>query len=223
VVGGLRLKLTHYLPEIPETDLLLIAGDISPIQFDDDPKTQRAWMNSVFVDWLRRVPARETVWIAGNHDTWIWRDSGIGPKLSHLPTVTYLQDHWTTVGGLKIYGTPWTQGIGLPNSWWAFDLLTIPGGTDPFAAIPENIDIVVAHSPPRGIGDLVPRGGHVGSEQLLQRLEEISPKLVVTGHIHEDYGVRRLHPGSETVVANAALLDEHYRPVPERRPLTFEL
>lgn len=213
--------LHGYLPEIPECDLLLIAGDSSPISLSD-PDHQGAWMNSHFAAWLRRLPAEDIVWIAGNHDTWIER-RGVGRKLSHLPNVTYLQDHWTEVGGLKVYGSPWTRGVGLPSSWWAFDLLTIPGGADPFAAIPQDVDIVLTHSPPLGIGDLVSRGQRVGSEELYQRLAQVEPRLVVTGHIHEDYGVRRLRPGLETIVANAALLDEHYRPVSDREPLSFEV
>lgn len=213
--------LHGYLPEIPDCDLLLIAGDSSPITLSD-PTHQRAWMNSRFAAWMRRIPAGEIVWVAGNHDTWIERE-GVGRKLSHLPNVTYLQDHWTEVGGLKIYGSPWTRGIGLPSSWWAFDLLKIPGGADPFAFIPEDADIVLTHSPPHGIGDLTLGGERVGSEELYQRLVQVEPKLVVNGHIHEDYGTRRLRPGSETIVANAALLDQQYRPIPERDPLVFDL
>jgi Icc-related predicted phosphoesterase len=214
------------LPEIPSCDLLLIAGDLSPIRISE-PDVQRAWMNSRFAAWLRSVPAAETVWIAGNHDTSIWKRS-IGRKLKRLPGVTYLQDAAVTINDLKIYGSPWTRGLGIGASWWAFDLLNVPGGESPFAAIPADTDIVLTHSPPYGIGDLVLGGDRVGSEDLYQRLLQIKPRLAVSGHIHEDYGVRRLHGAHrltsdpETIVANAALLDEHYRLVPERQPLLFE-
>jgi Icc-related predicted phosphoesterase len=216
--------LHGHLPEIPPCDLLLIAGDISPIRLAD-PEEQRAWCSSYFAAWLsnrERCQAERVVWVAGNHDTWIWK-WGIGRKLYHLPRVTYLQDSEATIEGLKVYGSPWTRGLGSATSWWAFDLLGIPGDADPFAAIPGDADVVLTHSPPLGVGDLILRGGRVGSEELFQRLQQVKPRLAVNGHIHEDYGVRRLASGSETVVANAALLDVNYRPQVEREPLIFEL
>jgi len=224
-VRGVRVcaisDLHGYLPEVEPCDLLLIAGDSSPIRLSE-PEEQRAWMNSRFAAWLQRLPAREIVWIAGNHDTWIWK-WGIGRKLARLSGVSYLQDSAVEIGGLKIYGTPWTRGLGLAASWWAFDMLSIPGGSDPYAAIPAEADIVLSHGPPHGVGDLTLRGKRVGSVELDERLRAIEPRLVVCGHIHEDYGVRHLYPGSETIVANAALLDVNYRPVPEREPLIFDL
>lgn len=169
-----------------------------------------------------RCQAQEVVWIAGNHDTWIWK-WGIGRRLSQLNHVHYLQDSAIEVGGLKVYGTPWTAGAGITHSWWAFDLLTIPGRVDPFAAIPGDADIVLTHSPPYGIGDMVLRGKQVGSPELLERLLTVEPRLVVHGHIHEEYGVRRLSSTSRAPVVNAALLDERYRALPERDPVLIDL
>jgi hypothetical protein len=57
------------LPDIPECDLLLIAGDVCPVE-DHDPTYQRKW-STKFRLWLadeQRVQAERIVWIAGNHD-----------------------------------------------------------------------------------------------------------------------------------------------------------
>jgi DNA repair exonuclease SbcCD nuclease subunit len=51
--------------DCPECDLLLIGGDICP---DMLPEDQFRWLNQVFRTWLERVPARNIVGIAGNHD-----------------------------------------------------------------------------------------------------------------------------------------------------------
>jgi metallophosphoesterase superfamily enzyme len=57
----------EHLPEIPECDLLLIAGDVS-FALKGDLATEHAFLEGPFAEWLERVPAAETVLIAGNHD-----------------------------------------------------------------------------------------------------------------------------------------------------------
>jgi Icc-related predicted phosphoesterase len=80
----------------------------------------------------------------------------------------------------------------------------------PSDAIPLGIDVVVAHGPPRGYGDLTRGGEHVGSTAMTRTLERVRPRLMVCGHIHPAYGRYRL---AETEMVNAALVDEDYRPV----------
>ena len=186
-------------------------------------------------DWIEseRCGARELVWIAGNHD-FALELGGPGPRLSAL--ATYLQDSETTVGGLRIYGTPWTEWIGP----WAFSLAESGGGANPasrpdletvFAAVPEGIDVLISHSPPYGLLDRVSRGDHVGSFSLLRRLREVRPRLAVFGHIHEAFGSEPLPAtrpatgehiaGPETTLANVSLLDELYSVA--HQPVSFEL
>lgn len=50
-------------------------------------------------------------------------------------------------------------------------------------------DVMVIHNPAYGYFDRVPMVGHVGSHGLRNYLDDHRPKLVVSGHIHEDYGV----------------------------------
>jgi Icc-related predicted phosphoesterase len=72
------------------------------------------------------------------------------------------------------------------------------------------VDIVVAHGPPRGYGDLTRGDEHVGSTAMTATLGRVRPRLMVCGHIHPAYGRYRL---GETEIVNAALVDENYRPV----------
>jgi metallophosphoesterase superfamily enzyme len=46
---------------------LLIAGDICPVT-NHDPEFQARWLRWEFREWLESVPARQKVFIAGNHD-----------------------------------------------------------------------------------------------------------------------------------------------------------
>jgi Icc-related predicted phosphoesterase len=203
----------HLPAALSACDLLLLAGDLTPVE-DHDPFFQALWLNDVFRSWLSRQPARKIVGIAGNHD-FVFEQA---PELvaRDLPW-TYLQDAGIEWEGLKIWGTPW-------QPWffdWAFN------GTPEqlvrkWALIPDDTDILVVHGPPYGYGDGVPEGdGSVrrcGCPHLLERIEAVRPRLVIFGHIHEGRGEWQLGP---TRMANVTLVDGAYRPVHE--PWVVEL
>ncbi|MEF8835822.1 MAG: metallophosphoesterase [Candidatus Thermoplasmatota archaeon] len=52
----------------------------------------------------------------------------------------------------------------------------------------KGIDVFVFHQPPYGILDEASRSKHIGSDKLPSVIEENRPKLVLTGHVHEDRG-----------------------------------
>lgn len=200
------------LPEIPDCDLLLMAGDICPVRGSHAPHVQQQWLENTYFPWLDEQPAKHILWIAGNHDfvcereefrTWV-EDEDPG---------RYLQDESVEIEGLKIYGMPWCAN--LRN--WAFY-----SPDDNFKAraeaIPSDTDIVLMHSPPRWIYGL--DGGHPewSIPYVASRLEEIQPKLVVFGHIHEGYGKRKI---DDTQYVNAAHMDEFYEPI--NPPMEFEI
>lgn len=202
------------LPEIPEVDLLLIAGDICPLQ-DHSLSFQRDWLDWNFRHWLRDVPAKKIVGCAGNHD-FIWQDRpGEVPK--GLPW-TYLQDRETEYEGLKIWGTPHQPVFG----WWAFNLLE-EDLVRKWELIPKNADIIVLHGPPYGYGDQAPRYNaqgfeNTGSPSLTAKILEIKPKLVVCGHIHEAHGQWNVNG---TIIANVSIVNGKYQHV--HKPTIFEI
>jgi Icc-related predicted phosphoesterase len=192
------------LPEIPACDLLLIAGDITPIT-NHGLEFQAEWLDREFRRWLERLPAKETVFIAGNHDLVFEHMPQLVPR--DLPAV-YLQDSAYEWNGLKIWGTPW-------QPWffdWAFNLRE-PQLVAKWTLIPEGTDILLVHGPPHGYGDAVPEGAgvrHTGSPSLLKRIQEIQPRLAVFGHIHEGRGEWKI---GATIAANVTILDEKYNHV----------
>lgn len=196
---------------IPACDLLLIAGDIAPIT-NHDLEFQRGWLNDEFRSWLKQVPARKIIGIAGNHDFIFERLPEAVPQNLQW---TYLQDSGTTWEGLRIWGTPW-------QPWffdWAFN--GYPEKLQKqWALIPNDTDILLVHGPPRGYGDGVPEEDGVrlcGCPYLLETIKRIGPRLVVFGHIHEGRGEWQLGP---TKLANVTLLDERYRAV--YQPVVFD-
>ncbi|SRR6266852_5551250 len=189
------------LPDIPACDLLLLAGDLCPIE-DHHPLFQADWLHDEFRSWLDRVPARKIIGVAGNHDFIFEQTPHLVPR--DLPW-TYLQDSGVKWEGLKIYGSPW-------QPWfmdWAFN-----AGPDQLARIwqriPDDTDILLLHGPPRGFGDVTRHGNSTGCPHLLERIKEVQPRLAVFGHIHEGRGEWEL---GRTKLANVTILDEDYRHV----------
>lgn len=193
--------------DLPEGDVLVIAGDVCPIA-DHAIAFQERWLRGPFPEWLDSLPHEHVVWIAGNHDFACqvpgWTPTGRG---------RYLLDSATEVSGLSFYGTPWVPKL----KGWAF-YATDEELAERSAAIPA-VDVLISHGPPHGFGDTLARGGLAGSEALRARLEEVPPRVCVFGHIHEDHGHWRL---GETELANVSHVDIRYRVRPDSARV-FEL
>jgi Icc-related predicted phosphoesterase len=199
------------LPDIPECDLLLIVGDVTPV-WNHDRAYQADWLRTRFSTWLNSVPANDVVWVAGNHDFVLEESKKLGAQLPGH----YLQDSMVEVAGLKIWGSPFSNQFGD----WAFMGEEYVLGPI-WEIIPRDIDILLTHGPAFKYGDLVPprwrRVGedpHVGSVSLAHQLEnEEWPNLKVHayGHIHEAYGEYRIKNNAARSL-NVSLLDDEYAP-----------
>jgi Icc-related predicted phosphoesterase len=203
------------LPAIPEADLLLIAGDITPdvYSYPDiewTPARQVAWMFTNFKPWLEDIPVKNTVAIAGNHDyIFEFRKDEF---LDDMP-VHYLENSSVTIDGVSIYGAPWTPKFGN----WAF-MKQEKYLLEQWDKIPLDTNVLITHGPPFGILDQSNFFGdgmakHAGSGSLRQKLSYGSfgnLKLHVFGHIHEGRGVTTL---DGVTFANVAQMDLSYNPI----------
>ncbi|XP_042214330.1 metallophosphoesterase MPPED2-like [Homarus americanus] len=94
-----RTDCLHY--SIPDGDVLLHGGDFT---IRGDPHNAH-----VFNQWLGRLPHKYKVVIAGNHEELF--DKNFYPVPADpkkvLSNAIYLQDQYTSVYGIKIYGAPW--------------------------------------------------------------------------------------------------------------------
>ena len=194
--------LHGHLPEIPRSDLLIIAGDICPV-WNHDLVFQTMWLDRVFGEWLQKVPAKHIVGIAGNHD-WVFQK-----RPDHIPKLglpwTYLEDSGTEINGVAIYGSPWQPRF----CDWAFNADEAKL-KEVWGKIPLGTEILITHGPPHGIFDMVDSVRHAGCIHLLSAVDIVRPRLHVFGHIHGNTGVTRL---GRTTFVNAAVLDEQYRPL----------
>jgi Icc-related predicted phosphoesterase len=189
---------------VPAGDLLVHAGDLTGC--GTLPELEAA------ARWLRSLPHPHKVVIAGNHDFALERR----PAESHalFDGLTYLQDSGTSIGGLRIWGSPWQ-----PRFFdWAFNLDRGPAIRAKWDLIPSGIDVLVTHGPPAGILDETVAGQRVGCADLLVALRRVRPRLHVFGHIHESYG---RHDADGTHFLNASSCDLRYEAV--NRPLVVDL
>lgn len=204
---------SHY-PELPGGDLLIVAGDLTrsdkPSQYLD------------FFTWIAITKYRKRIVVAGNHDGFIEKNREIFDMISDF---TYLQDSGTEFDGLKIWGSPWTKSFkGINPHCKAFTVDHDDELDFKWEAIPQDVDILVTHSPPQSCLDFtIIENKHVitlgfGSLSLQKRYNKISPKLHVFGHIHEGYGKDR---NSKTIFINSSHVNERYEPV--NPPITVNM
>lgn len=192
--------LHGFYPEIPKCDVLLVAGDILG---PSDIFMQMKMLNGPFLKWIERIPAKDIILVAGNHDLIFEQRKELLPLWPE--NVHYLQDKEITIDGKNIYGSPWQRRF----CDWAFNLDEWQL-EEVWNNIPTSTDILVTHSPPFGVGDFNKAGVNLGSPSLTKRVEEISPMLHVYGHIHEGRGVYNI---GDTIAANVTLVDDAYKPV----------
>lgn len=216
------------LPEIPECDLLLIGGDVTPV-WNHERKFQADWLCGEFAEWLDAQPAQVIAGIAGNHDFVLQENPKLGYELpwayfANEARTVKLSENVIQARDLKVYGSPYSNKFGN----WAF-MKTENELAKMWDEIPRDIDILLVHGPPYGFGDKVGKtwrnGGwvdeRVGSTSLANHLTyEVWPKLklVVFGHIHEGYGEYSLKSWR---MLNATQMDAAYNPT--NPPMVIEL
>ncbi len=182
----------HRKAKVPDGDVLVHAGDFT--YFNGN-----TWAIRDFNHWLAHLPHRNKVLIPGNHDSGFaypaWREL--------ITAATLLINEGTTIGRLRIWGSPVT-----PGDWGAFGAETSVERAELFSRIPCGTDILISHAAPYGILDQASaHDGPQGCHQLRDAVCRIKPCLHVFGHLHQGYGIRR-HGG--TLFVNAALAGSTY-------------
>jgi len=163
---------------VPDGDIFVHAGDMCRGGTLDELA-----MN---VEWLRALPHRHKIIVAGNHDWCFAREPDeAAAARSMLAGMTYLQDSEATVHDLRFYGSPWQPAY----NDWAFNLPRGKPLADVWSRIPTGIDVLITHGPPNGYGDRYTMAGRGGCEDLRRRVALVKPRLHMFGHIHQDGGL----------------------------------
>jgi len=208
----------YQIQNIPDGDVLIHGGDFT---MDGIPEKVLAFNN-----WLGKLPHKNKIVIAGNHDVtfdinyynanWLTYhpEKYDSIKIKNLLTnCVYLEDSEVTIDGVRFYGSPWQPEY----HNWAFNAV----GEDIkkyWDLIPKGVDVLITHGPPLGYGGTCENGFDGGCPELLKTIIEIKPVLHVCGHIHEGYGASRKE---DTYFINACSVNLNYKPV--NRPIVVDL
>lgn len=202
-----------FLPKIPKCDVLVIAGDICEYN-QESIKYQRKWLRFTFLPWLKQVPAKQKLFIPGNHDWFmerIYLHRLLGMQVSNNPAeeggidLTYQSVHYENevFSGIPFIPNLHHYAFYLPNDELYRKV----------EQIPKDTTILVTHSPPFQCGDSFD-GGHVGNIPLKDAIINgwfPNLKLVISGHVHESYGKHWIT--SKIPVYNCAIMNREPRPV----------
>lgn len=176
-------------PDVPPGDMLVHAGDLTQSgSFEELQAT---------LDWLNRQPHPHKIVIAGNHDLLL--DSALdattargGPAAAAVQRerinwgdISYLQNSATDITcrngrRLRVYGSPHSARHGN----WAFQYPRSESNKTWIETVPDDIDILITHSPPRAHLDTL----HLGCPALLEEVWRVRPRLHIFGHVHEGNG-----------------------------------
>ena len=204
------------LINIESCDLLLICGDISPLEIQKDYFAMSKWVFREFQEWIKNLPCKRVILTPGNHDYWFYKIVPDAVSTELFSKLTILKDSYIDIFDdtenkyIKIYGTPWCKFCG----YWAFvkdnpqDLVPI------YKHIPEDVDILITHDAP-DLGKVgythMNNGGHIdySNKALGDAVREKKPKYMFCGHVHS--GDHELKNYDGINCANVSLLDEEYR------------
>ena len=184
---------------LPAGDILIHAGDLTN-------QGSKAELEKA-ARWLETADFAAKIVVAGNHDLSL--DSTYGLKYEEgwrvgageveacremvrgIPGVTYLEHEVGEVEvpdrgvSLRVFGSPYSPESLKQN--WAFQYAESDAEAL-WSAIPENIDILITHTPPRGHVDASEHWQEGGCPSLKQALSRVRPALHVCGHCHEGRG-----------------------------------
>lgn len=148
------------------------------------------------MNWFCNLPYEHKVFIAGNHDMCMY---GADPIEGLSPNVHYLYNNSVVIDGMKFYGIA------------MFMEDCMDGKLDMFIHnIPDDVDILITHMPPKGICDIADYGKgleHRGNTTLAEHLKVLHPTCHLFGHEHDAYGTATI---GNVVYSNACVVDSRY-------------
>lgn len=210
------------LVKVPDCDILIHCGDATGLGHVD----KLLEFNKIAKNLKKAGTCKEVVFIPGNHDISLdvthpamAKNRTVGRRIHEkaraaLKDMHLLIDAGIELMGVKIWGSPWT-----PRFYgWAFMYDDDGLAYSHWKRIPEGLDVLITHGPPKGILDLTDDNRPAGSALLHDITFLKKPKIHAFGHIHSGYGETKIQ-GIHFI--NAAACTEQY--IPSNPPIVVEL
>lgn len=198
-------------------DIVVIAGDFAKMNGFGKwhLHDQKKWIYNKFISLCNKFPKIDFCVVPGNHDLCldpkrILLHNDISLDIQWPNNVHLLIDRYIEIKGLRIYGTPYVPII---SHRWAFEA-EHDELQKHFSRIPNDIDILITHTPPHIPNSSIDRSNQYGgieafgSSELAQAIYEKNPKYVFCGHIHS--GIHDEVIFEKSKIYNVSRVNEDY-------------
>lgn len=175
---------------------------IKKIEYNDFHYCFKMPKGNLITRFQGKVSFTGNCWATKNYNKNFVKDQGI----------IYLEDDYTEVEGKLLFGSPWSPTFGN----WHFMKSREKLGRFWDNVLQEGIDLLITHSPPKGILDLTYDFNNslkfCGCNGLLKAISKYKPKHHVFGHIHNNsdivnFGTRVIE---DTKFYNASFVKDGY-------------
>lgn len=170
---------------IPECEVLCIAGDIVPLKIQRDTQASKDWFLKDFCNWVKGLPCSKVIFTAGNHDFFLYDVYKYGDYFGFVAELEnnsndkaiLLIDELYKYKGIKFYGFPYIRPIMFQEGRWAFedDYKGIDKPSIYDSLIDKDIDVLITHDSPMKNNCL---------DNAIERMHH-KPKTFFYGHWHE--------------------------------------
>ena len=163
-----RAQAVEIVAASAEADLVIGAGDFCNMREGLD----------LAMDMLRGID-KPFVVVPGNAES--------SSELSDAAPPNMINIHGKScdVAGLTFFGLGGGVPI-TPFGDWSFDIGEEMAAS--YLDACDEADIMVFHSPPKGIADRTSNGLSIGSTAIRAAIERVQPRLAVCGHVHDCWG-----------------------------------
>jgi Icc-related predicted phosphoesterase len=186
-------------------DVLIHCGDFG-IGDSEAPETLRS-----LDAWFARQDFRHILCTGGNHDFHV--EELLERHDAPFRNARYLKGEAVVLDGVTFYGAPWVPELTSSAHYMPDTELA-----HAWTKIPESTDVLITHTPPRGILDRNSMEKECGCATLRDRLTVVRPRLHCFGHIHASAGTIEV---AGTTYVNASMVNSKYEIV--RTPYIFDL
>ncbi|NSX56487.1 metallophosphoesterase family protein [Parasulfitobacter algicola] len=163
-----RVRAADLMQASAQADLVIGAGDFC---------NMRQGLPEAMV--LLRDIKRPFVTVPGN------AESADELRDAALDGMTVLHGQSVEIDGVTIFGIGYAIPV-TPFGSWSCDLSE--DTAEEMLNACGSADILVSHSPPKGVADITSAGQSVGSTSVRAAIERVQPKLMFCGHIHDSWG-----------------------------------
>lgn len=144
----------NLLENVPECDVLCIAGDVVTLNAQRNYNASEYWWKNRFVPWVMKLKCKKVLVVPGNHDIYLenlyltdkWEEFCDYMAITTYGKLHFLIDQSFEYEGINFYGTPWIDPIEFQENKWAFQVKSYKEN-NPYSKIP-NCDILITHDSP---------------------------------------------------------------------------